>query len=171
MSIQSEINRLESAKADIKTAIESKGVTVPESTTLEAYGALVGQIQAGGGGESIEYINFSVNLSNITADFIIKNSELDALEPIHKSDQIISGEFVSPKNSIIKLDCSNINVNESVGLTLVKQEGTQISYYKIVGDGNSSATLKANGGNSGGGILSVISDTEALRIITGGDSI
>lgn len=51
MSIQSEIKRLESAKNDIKTAIEGKGVPVPVGTRLDEYGALVGQISTGGGGE------------------------------------------------------------------------------------------------------------------------
>lgn len=50
MSIQTELDRLQTAKADLKTAIEGKGVTVPDTTTLDGYGALVSQIQAGGGG-------------------------------------------------------------------------------------------------------------------------
>lgn len=36
MSISSEITRLSQAKAAIKTAIESKGVTVPDSALLGA---------------------------------------------------------------------------------------------------------------------------------------
>lgn len=44
MSIASEVERLESAKSDLKTALESKGVAVPEGATLDHYPALVGQI-------------------------------------------------------------------------------------------------------------------------------
>jgi hypothetical protein len=47
MSIADEILRLQQAKADLKTAIEAKGVTVPASTTLDGYAALVDQIQTG----------------------------------------------------------------------------------------------------------------------------
>lgn len=47
MSIASELNRLLQAKADLKTAIEAKGVSVPAATTLDGYAALVGQIQTG----------------------------------------------------------------------------------------------------------------------------
>ena len=47
MSVSSEITRLSSAKAAIKTAIEGKGVTVPSSTKLDGYAALVEQIQQG----------------------------------------------------------------------------------------------------------------------------
>lgn len=51
MSIASEITRLQTAKADLKTAIEGKGVTVPSSAKLDAYPALVESIQQGGGGD------------------------------------------------------------------------------------------------------------------------
>ena len=50
MSVQSEITRLENAKAAIKTAIEGKGVTVPEATLLDGMAALIASIEAGGGG-------------------------------------------------------------------------------------------------------------------------
>ena len=54
MSVASEITRLQGAKADIKTAIEAKGVTVPSATTLDGYSALIAQISGGGGG-GLEY--------------------------------------------------------------------------------------------------------------------
>lgn len=50
MSVQSEITRIESAKTAIATAIEGKGVTVPEGTKLDGLAALVESIEAGGGG-------------------------------------------------------------------------------------------------------------------------
>ena len=49
MSVQSEITRIESAKTAIATAIEGKGVTVPEGTKLDGMAALVEAISAGGG--------------------------------------------------------------------------------------------------------------------------
>ena len=48
MSILSEITRLSGAKSDIADAIEYKGVTVPDSTKLDGYAALIRQIQGGG---------------------------------------------------------------------------------------------------------------------------
>lgn len=56
MSVASEINRLQTAKADLKTAIEGKGVTVPSSTKLDGYAALVDSIEAGGGDDDNWYI-------------------------------------------------------------------------------------------------------------------
>ena len=49
MSIATEISRLQTAKADIKTAIEAKGVTVPSNATLDTYDTYVSQISGGGG--------------------------------------------------------------------------------------------------------------------------
>ena len=49
MSIQSELTRLTNAKAAIKTAIEGKGVTVPDTTLLDGMAALIESIEAGGG--------------------------------------------------------------------------------------------------------------------------
>ena len=50
MSIATEITRLQNAKAAIKTAIEGKGVTVPDATLMDGMAALIDAIEAGGGG-------------------------------------------------------------------------------------------------------------------------
>lgn len=47
MSIASEIQRLQTAKADLKTAIEAKGVTVPSNATIDTYDDYVAQITGG----------------------------------------------------------------------------------------------------------------------------
>ena len=44
MSITTDLKRLQDAKADLKTAIESKGVTVPSDALLDDYPALVSSI-------------------------------------------------------------------------------------------------------------------------------
>ena len=48
MSIQTELTRLTNAKAAIKTAIEGKGVTVPDATLLDGMASLNESIEAGG---------------------------------------------------------------------------------------------------------------------------
>lgn len=53
MSVQSEITRLEAAKAAISQAITEKGVTVPNGTMLDAMAQLISAIEAGGGDLSI----------------------------------------------------------------------------------------------------------------------
>lgn len=52
MDITSEIARLQTAKADIKTAIENKGVTVPSNAKLDTYNTYIDAIQTSSGGES-----------------------------------------------------------------------------------------------------------------------
>ena len=52
MSISDQITRLQNAKASIKTSIENKGVTVPNDAKLDAFPALIDDIQAGGSGET-----------------------------------------------------------------------------------------------------------------------
>ena len=49
MGVQTEITRIESAKTAIATAIEGKGVTVPDGTLLDGMAALIESIETGGG--------------------------------------------------------------------------------------------------------------------------
>lgn len=49
-TIEENLSRIQSAKTDIKTAIEAKGVTVPSSATIDTYSTYVSQISGGGGG-------------------------------------------------------------------------------------------------------------------------
>ena len=49
MSIQSEVSRIDGAKGALKTAIEGKGVAVPEDTRIDGYATLVDEIQHGTG--------------------------------------------------------------------------------------------------------------------------
>lgn len=72
MSVQSEITRLENAKAAIKAAIEGKGVTVPEATLLDGMASLIESIEAGGGG-------FQVALGTFTP---AETRALNALPPL-----------------------------------------------------------------------------------------
>lgn len=48
MSVLTEVTRLEGAKADIKTAIENKGVSVPSEALLDAYAPYIDLIETGG---------------------------------------------------------------------------------------------------------------------------
>lgn len=49
MSIQTELTRITNAKTAIKTAIEGKGITVPDGTLLDGMASLIESIEAGGG--------------------------------------------------------------------------------------------------------------------------
>ena len=58
MSIASEISRLQQAKADIKTSIENKGVTVPSATLISGYSTLIDQISQGTTEAPFNDVNF-----------------------------------------------------------------------------------------------------------------
>lgn len=68
MSIASEISRLQTAKADIKTAIEAKGVTVPSNATLDTYDTYVAQISGGGGNNDADWLTRSITSINIPSN-------------------------------------------------------------------------------------------------------
>lgn len=48
-SVSDQISRLQTAKNAIKTAIEGKGITVPNAALLSAYAELINGIEVGGG--------------------------------------------------------------------------------------------------------------------------
>ena len=54
MSLQSEINRIEDAKGDIRNAISEKGVSIPTSAKIDEYASYVSQIPVGGNNLSID---------------------------------------------------------------------------------------------------------------------
>lgn len=68
MGIQTELIRITNAKAAIKTAIEGKGVTVPDGTLLDGMAALIESIEAGGGGYEVSFgiINLAEESTTIT---------------------------------------------------------------------------------------------------------
>lgn len=74
MSIASEISRLQTAKADIKTAIEAKGVTVPSSAKIDTYDDYVSQISGGGGDTTPSaFTSWSYNDYGKATNIVIKN--------------------------------------------------------------------------------------------------
>ena len=72
MSIQTELTRITNAKAAIKTAIEGKGVTVPDGTLLDGMAELIEAIEAGGGSKKV-YIEQKTFASNQTSVKITHN--------------------------------------------------------------------------------------------------
>ena len=59
MSIQTELTRITNAKEAIKTAVEGKGVTVPDGTLLDGMAALIESIEGGVAGCTIKSGSFT----------------------------------------------------------------------------------------------------------------
>lgn len=53
-TIAQEITRINTAKSNIKTSIEAKGVQVPSDALISTYSGYIDQIQTGGGGTNLE---------------------------------------------------------------------------------------------------------------------
>lgn len=72
MSIRTELTRITNAKAAIKTAIEGKGVTVPDGTLLDGMASLIESIEAGGGADIspwMDMVTFSITpAEDLTGD-------------------------------------------------------------------------------------------------------
>ena len=90
MSVQTEITRIESAKTAIATAIEGKGVTVPDGTLLDGMAALIESIEAGGGSGGY---NFDGNPRWISSgEFTPANTiTVNNLDPILFTPSVMSG--------------------------------------------------------------------------------
>lgn len=136
MSIQIELTRITNAKTAIKTAIEGKGVTVPDGTLLDGMAALIEAIQAGGASELfsgtitpsedatsisiqhnmgkspkiiyIETSNYTVNYISHCI-WIIKSSFL-----IPSNGGIFYGKTTSPPNTLLKSFGSNTGFTSSI---------------------------------------------------------
>lgn len=68
MSIATEITRLQNAKELIKTAIENKGITVPNTEKLDTYDDYILQISGGGGTYQEKTVSASESQQEIIAD-------------------------------------------------------------------------------------------------------
>lgn len=77
MSVQTEITRIESAKTAIATAIEGKGVTVPEGTKIDGIAPLIESIEAGGVGVQPDW-----NQNDSTQPDYIKNRPFYTGNPV-----------------------------------------------------------------------------------------
>ena len=66
MSVQTEITRIESAKTAIATAIEGKGVTVPDGTLLDGMAPLIESIETG-----INATGGTITVSSDVNDYVL----------------------------------------------------------------------------------------------------
>lgn len=87
MSIATQIQRLQQAKADIKTSIENKGVVVPSWSLLSGYSALIDQIPQGSSEAPFNDVNFydydGTRLYSYTAQEFAQLQEMPA-NPTHE---------------------------------------------------------------------------------------
>lgn len=150
MAISDEITRLQQAKADLKTAIENKGVIVPSSTKLDGYADLVDSIEQGGGGEwtyikcdtlvdctnpnakiGIEFYIQYTNSSNLIVEFI---STINYTTHAWGSNKLVSQEPTLSKDfeTWYRIKPNNMNVGDVGTLTITQSTGTVVYTFKLI---------------------------------------
>ena len=99
MSIATEITRLQTAKSNLKTSIENKGVTVPSATLIDGYASLVDQI-SGGGSPNIQALSVTTNGTYTATD------DVDGYSPVTVSvsgSNLVTGTFTGTTEGVMEI--------------------------------------------------------------------
>ena len=121
MSISDQITRLNNAKANIKQAIENKGVTVDDSATLDQYPSLIDSIEVGGGNSGDIESVWNIFTNNGTrGEYLFYNcsalTELD-LSNFDTSNVTNMNNMFYNCNKLATLDVSNWNTSKVTNMT------------------------------------------------------
>ena len=131
MSIQTELTRLTNAKAAIKTAIEGKGVTVPEATLLDGMASLIESIEAGGApslqSKSVTYT------ANGTAT-ITPDSGYDGLSSVDVTVDVSGGGSETQAGRSVTFPATATRWTNIAEALLVISDGTSVHFedYSVV---------------------------------------
>lgn len=111
MTIASEITRLQGAKANLKTSIEAKGVTVPSSATIDTYSGYVDQIQTSSSIVNGVIESYLASTSTVAADTFVEfvSSSIDYGTDTQLSSTTNSASVISAT----KLDDSTVFIAHS----------------------------------------------------------
>lgn len=154
MSIASEISRLQTAKADIKSSIENKGVTVPSNASIDTYDTYIDQIQTGGGTNYLELYakngltgtitstQLGTNIGSNMANYLFSNQpNITSVDLTGTGTTKVARNFCSNCSSLTSVTIPNTVTqildyfceNTSVGSFTIPSSVTQISNYFLTG--------------------------------------
>ena len=169
MSIQTELTRLTNAKAAIKTAIEGKGVTVPDTTLLDGMASLIESIEAGGGGSGTvsgyatgtytvaSDITIGINISNaVKIDTGLSEVKIFAFSKNFKVSSISDYELLS--------GIWVYNNGDYYGIRYQKQTSVNTARYSVNVNNHNTANDFYNEGN---GVMSIRGLTTSTKICAG----
>lgn len=134
MSITTEIERIQNAKATIKTAIENKGVEVGDGT-IDTYASKIDEISVGGSIDYIPYVSsigFSSAISEVTDDIYLDLPNAININNLFRSLNL-NCEKVTVK---VSNKCTNIQWTFAGGLAVEK-----FKTIEILGDTSSVKTF------------------------------
>ena len=167
MSVQSEITRLENAKAAIKAAIEGKGVTVPEATLLDGMASLIESIEAGGGNAKFVSGSFTPESDYTTAQVEHGLGEIPNVYAVFTYD--IDGTQNVLTNKIIILICTDVtDYNTYIGISArCGKESTRVTFS---GSNNGQSLVTAAYTNVNGRFISEANESKCKFSISFGTS-
>ena len=126
MSIASEIIRLQTAKANIKSAIEDKGVDVPASATLDTYDEYISGITTGGGSSANE---IGLVQRTLTSYDIPSGTTTIGQSAFNSFDSLRS---ITIPDSVTYIGLSSFNGSGLTGVT-IPSSVTEIDNYAFYG--------------------------------------
>ena len=128
MSIHTELTRITNAKAAIKTAVEGKGVTVPDGTLLDGMASLIESIEAGGGGGSVKLAHGTLTFASDTAIAGLGGTHYVTHNlGVTPNFALIFAKSFSAKNDFI---CSYFN---SIGISKYTDRGRNLAVGSVSG--------------------------------------
>lgn len=147
MSIATEIQRLQQAKADIKAAIEEKGVNVGDET-IDAYADKISEISGGSGDNPLEYVNslyesyygvtfpndyeLTLNVPNITslnsAFYNAKGIKKITIKGNTAGNNVVFNRAFRSCASVETIDLTEFNVIFATDLTMMCAYNTNLKY-------------------------------------------
>lgn len=128
MSIQTELTRITNAKAAIKTAIEGKGVTVPDGTLLDGMASLIESIEAGSGGGSVKLAHGTLTFaSDTTIAGLAGTHYVTHNLGVTPNFALIFAKSFSAQNDFI---CSYFN---SIGISKYTNRGSNLAVGSVTG--------------------------------------
>lgn len=138
-TISDELNRLIQAKAGIKSALEEKGLTIGDSSTLDEYPGLIQEMQTGGGSDTSTVIDFiERDLTSIVVPNGITNIGNSAF---HDCSRLTS---VNLPNSLISLGVSSFQGCTRLTNISIPNSVTTLQPYCFSDSGLNSIDLKNN---------------------------
>lgn len=116
MSISSEISRIQTAKAAIKTSIENKGVTVPSGTHIDGYSTLIDQISGGGSAmpSNLSAWTYDANGNLKSAVYTASTMSANAYDASSISAITITNITSIPNYAFQNSKIQNINIQSNV---------------------------------------------------------
>lgn len=134
MSIADDLTRIQGAKADLRTSIQAKGVTVPASAKIDDYPDYVDAIQTGGGTYQAKTVSPTTSQQTVTPD-----TGYDALSQV----------TVSAVTSAIDADIVAGNIKS--GVNILGVTGTYTGGGAVLTPTAGDYPVVGNGGLGGGG--------------------